>query len=277
VEALIEAGVSEVIVGLVDPNPKVNGQGVAALLEAGIATRTGLLQSEIEKLLAGFVSRVTRGKPFVRLKMACSIDGRIAMSNGQSQWITGRASRADVQRLRARSGAILTGVGTVLADDPSLTVRDAALDTGGRQPLRVVLDDGLRMPLSAEMLALPGNTLIYCNDDGKRQPLVDVGAEVIKLDRADEHVSAAAVFADLAAREINDVLVEAGPTLAGNLISNELVDELVIYQAPHIMGSETIGMFTTPTWTELSDRRALDITDVRRVGDDTRITARLAG
>lgn len=276
-DALIKAGVAEVVVGLMDPNPKVNGQGVAALLEAGIATRTGLLQGETEKLLAGFLRRVTCGKPFVRLKMACSIDGRIAMSNGQSQWITGRAARADVQRLRARSGAIMTGIGTVLADDPSLTVRDAGIDTGGRQPMRVVLDDGLRMPLSAEMLALPGKTLIYCNDDRQRQPLIDVGAEVVEVEKCDGHVSAAAVFADLAAREINDVLVEAGPTLAGNLISNELVDELVIYQAPHIMGSETIGMFTTPTWTELADRRALDITDVRRVGNDTRITARLAG
>jgi len=276
-EALIKAGVAEVVVGLTDPNPKVNGQGIKTLADSGISTRVGLLQGEVEKLLAGFLSRVTRGRPFVRLKMACSIDGCIAMSNGQSQWITGPEARADVQRLRARSGAIMTGIGTVLADDPSLTVRDAALDTGGRQPLRVVLDEGLRMPLSAEMLALPGNTLVYCGNDGKRQALLDAGAEVIKAQKSAGHVSAAAVLADLAAREVNDVLVEAGPALAGNLISNGLVDELVIYQAPHIMGSETLGMFRTPTWTELSDRRAIDISDVRRVGSDTRITARLTG
>ena len=276
-DALISARVAQVVVGMLDPNPKVNGQGVAALNDAGIVTRVGLLQGEVEKLLRGFLSRVTRGRPFVRLKMACSIDGCIAMSNGQSQWITGPEARADVQRFRARSGAIVTGIGTVLADDPSLTVRDASIDTGDRQPLRVVLDDGLRMPLSAEMLALPGVTLIYCSDDRKGHALVDAGAEIIKVDKVDGHVSAAAVLSDLAAREVNDVLVEAGPALAGHLIANELVDELVIYQAPHIMGSETMGMFATPRWTELSDRKALDITDVRRVGTDTRITARITG
>jgi len=276
-DALVAAGIAEVFVGLADPNPKVNGQGIQALVDAGIPTRVGLMQGEVEKLLAGFLSRVTRGRPFVRLKIACSIDGRIAMSNGQSQWITGPEARADVQRLRARSSAIMTGIGTILADDPSLTVRDAAIDTNGRQPMRVVLDRGLRMPLSAEMLALPGDTLIYCSADEKRQPLVDAGAEVIKVEEADGVVSAAAVLADLAAREVNNVLVEAGPELAGNLMSNALVDELVIYQAPHIMGSETMGMFRTPAWTKLSDRKALDITDVRRVGTDTRITARITG
>jgi len=276
-EALIAAGVAEVVVGLEDPNPKVNGQGLEALVKAGIKTRVGLMRGEVTTLLSGFLSRLTRGRPFVRLKMACSIDGCIAMASGESQWITGPEARADVQRLRARSGAILTGIGTVLADDPSFTVRDAALDTHGRQPVRVVLDNGLRMPLSAEMLALPGDTLIYCIDDEKRQPLVDAGAEVIKVDAVDDLVSAAAVLGDLAYRDVNDVLVEAGPTLAGNLISNNLVDELVIYQAPHIMGSETLGMFRTPTWTELSDRMALAITDLRQVGTDTRITARLTG
>jgi diaminohydroxyphosphoribosylaminopyrimidine deaminase/5-amino-6-(5-phosphoribosylamino)uracil reductase len=276
-DALINVGVAQVVVGVLDPNLKVNGQGIAVLNDAGIVTRVGLLQGQVEKLLRGFLSRVTRGRPFVRLKMACSIDGCIAMSNGQSQWITGPEARADVQRFRARSGAIVTGIGTVLADDPSLTVRDASIDTGDRQPLRVVLDDGLRMPLSAEMLALPGVTLIYCSDDRKGHALVDAGAEIIKVDKVDGHVNAAAVLSDLAAREVNDVLVEAGPALAGHLIANELVDELVIYQAPHIMGSETMGMFTTPRWTELSDRKVLDITDVRRVGTDTRITARITG
>jgi len=275
-DALIEAGIAEVVVGLQDPNPIVNGKGVEALAKAGIKVRVGLLQGDVEDLLSGFLSRVSRGRPFVRLKMACSIDGCIAMSNGQSQWITGPEARADVQRYRARSGAIMTGIGTVLADDPSLTVRDAEIENFGKQPLRAVLDHGLRMPLSAEMLALPGNTLIYCGKDKMRQPLIDAGAEVVRVEQSDGLVSAAAVLNDLAAREVNNVLVEAGPALAGNLISNNLVDELVIYQAPHIMGSETIGMFKTPAWTELSDRKALDITDVRQVGTDTRITARLA-
>ena len=277
VQALVAAGVSEVVVALQDPNPEVNGQGLDALQQAGVRTRVGLMEGETAQLLSGFISRMTRGRPFVRLKIACSIDGAIAMLDGQSQWITGPEAREDVQRLRARSGAVMTGIGTVLADDPSLTVRDAAIDTAGRQPIRAVLDNGLRMPLSAEMLALPGATLIYCSDDVARVPLIEAGAEVVRVDAVNGLVSAAAVLDDLASREVNDVLVEAGPTLAGNLLSCGLVDELVIYQAPHIMGSETLRMFNTPTWTELSDRKELTVTDMRQVGNDTRITARISG
>ena len=277
VDALVEARVAEVVIGITDPNPAVNGAGLRALREAGIATRVGLLEDEIAATLAGFLSRVTRGRPFVRLKMACSIDGCIAMANGQSQWITGTEARADVQQLRARSGAIMTGIGTVLADDPSFTVRDPDIDTAGRQPLRVVLDSGLRMPLSAEMLALDGHTLVYCTRDSGRQPLEEAGAEVARTENEDGEVDLGAVLEDLGSREINDLLVEAGPTLAGRLISEGLVDELVIYQAPHIMGSETMGMFRTPSWTELSDRRVLEIIDVTQVGPDSRITARITG
>ncbi len=276
-DALIDAGVAEVVAALEDPHPEVAGRGFAALKSAGLRIRVGLMQTSAEELLSGFLSRVTRGRPFVRMKIAASLDGCIAMSNGESQWISGPVARADVQRLRARSGAIMTGIGTVLADDPSFTVRDASLDTGGRQPLRVVLDNGLRMPLSAEMLVLPGKTLIYCIDDDKQQALVDAGAEVVKVDEDNGLVQIAAVLDDLGARAINDLLVEAGPALAGSLIEKQLVDELVIYQAPHIMGSETMGMFRTPSWVALADRQALEITDVRRVGADTRITARLKG
>jgi len=277
VDALIDAGVATVVVGIQDPNPDVNGRGIEALEKAGIPVRVAVLEEQVAQQLVGFLSRVTTGRPFVRLKMACSIDGCIAMASGQSEWISGPESRADVQRLRARSGAILSGIGTVLADDPSFTVRDPDIDTCGLQPLRVVLDKDLRMPLSAEMLALPGGTLLYCTDDSKRGPLIEVGADIVKVGAADGLVDAAAVLDDLGRRDINDVLVEAGPALAGNLISNDLVDELVIYQAPHIMGSETMGMFRTPTWTELSDRRSLDIIDTCQVGPDTRITARIAG
>lgn len=275
--ALIKAGVAEVVIALADPNPAVNGEGLKALSEAGIHCRTGLMQEEAESLNSGFFKRMTRGTPLVRLKVAASLDGCTAMSSGESQWITGPEARADVQRLRARSGAIMTGIGTVLADDPSLTVRDATLNTGGRQPLRVVLDSKLRMPLSAEMLASAGKTLVYYTQDGKSEALLQAGAKVIKVDAVDRRVDAAAVLRDLAAREVNDVLVEAGPELAGSLIAAELVDELVIYQSPHIMGSETKGMFTTPTWTRLADRKSVHIIDTRRVGTDTRITARLTG
>ena len=273
-EALVQAGVAKVVIGLGDPNPEVDGRGIEILEAAGIEVQTGVLTDPIQRQLEGFLSRVTRGRPFVRLKMACSLDGCIAMASGESQWITGPEARADVQRLRARSGAIMTGIGTVLADDPSLTVRDPDIDTRGRQPLRVVLDSRLRMPLSAEMLALPGQTIVYCTSDADQRSLVGAGAEVAKVGRRDGRVDARQVLEDLGARGINEVLVEAGPELAGALISDDLVDELVIYQAPHIMGSETRGMFTTPAWTALSDRRALDIIHTCQVGPDTRITAR---
>lgn len=274
-EALIAAGVGEVVVGLRDPDPRVDGAGIAALERAGIRVRAGLMEASVRALMPGFIRRVTAGRPFVRLKIAASLDGRTAMANGQSQWITGAAARTDVQRLRARSGAVMTGIGTVLADDPSLTVREAGIDTGGRQPLRVVLDNGLRMPLAAEMLALPGATLVYCIDDRRRGPLEEAGALVVRVPERGGQVDPAAVLADLAGRDVNEVLVEAGPTLSGCLIETGVVDELVIYQAPHIMGSETLGMFATPAWTELAQRRGLEILDVRRVGADTRVTARL--
>ncbi len=199
------------------------------------------------------------------------------MSGGESQWITGEAARADVQRLRARSGAVMTGIGTVLADDPSLTVRDPALDTDGLQPLRVVMDSRLRMPPSARMLSLPGTTLVYCCAGADGAALTAAGAEVATVDGDGASASLAAALRDLAKREINDLLVEAGPALAGSLLAQNLVDELVIYQAPHIMGSETQSMFRTPAWTRLADRRKLNITDVRCVGNDTRITALLTG
>ena len=276
-DALIAAGIAEVVIGLKDPNPAVDGQGVKKLEAAGITVRAGVLADQVAEQLSGFLNRVTRGRPLVRLKTASSLDGRIAMASGESQWITGPEARADVQRLRARSGAVMSGVGTVLADDPSFTVRDPDIDTRGRQPLRVILDRTLRMPLSAEMLALPGQTLIYCCDDRGSEPLIEAGAEVIVVDELGDFVNARTVLEDLGRREINDVLVEAGPSLAGYLVENDLVDELVIYQAPHIMGSETIGMFSTPSMTALADRRLLDIIDTRRVGPDTRITARFKG
>lgn len=274
--ALIEAGVAEVVIAMQDPFSRVRGNGRAALEAAGIVVRTGLMANSAAKLNAGFLSRVQRGWPYVRLKVGASLDGAIAMASGESQWITGPEARADVQRLRARSGAILTGIGTVLADDPALNVRHENLDTAGRQPLRAILDSGLRMPLTSGMLARPGKTVVYCIDDAGRQPLIDAGADVVKVKADNAHVDVAAVLADLAAREINDVLVEAGPTVSGYLLSRKLVDELVIYQAPHIMGSETMSMFRTPEWTALSNRLSVEIADLRRVGQDIRITVRVA-
>jgi len=272
-EALIKAGVGRVVAAMQDPHDKVAGKGLEMLSDAGVDVELGLMRSAAEALNAGFVSRVTRNRPFVRVKVAASIDGATAMKNGESQWITGPGARADVQRLRARAGAVMTGIGTVLADDPSLNVRSEDIDTRGLQPLRVVLDSRLRMPASARMLTLPGQTLVCCAGGQDDTGLVEAGAEVAAYRADGERVDVATVLEDLANREVNDVLVEAGPGLTGSLLEKDLVDELVIYQAPHIMGSETRPMFETPSWTTLADRRGLEIRDVSQVGDDTRITA----
>jgi diaminohydroxyphosphoribosylaminopyrimidine deaminase/5-amino-6-(5-phosphoribosylamino)uracil reductase len=272
-DALIEAGIAQLVVAHEDPNPKVDGKGIERLQDAGVTVRSGLMRREANQLVAGFLSRIERGRPRVQLKIACSLDGRIAMANGQSQWITGVEARSDVQRLRARAGAIMTGIGTVLADDPSLTVREAKLNPYDRQPLRVVLDSDLRMSPQAKMLALAGETVVFCSTDAGAEGLTNAGAEVVSVNGRDGLLDLSLVLQELAGRGVNDLLVEAGPTIAGQLLEQDLVDEFVIYQAPHILGSETMGMFSTPSWNELADRQTLVITDVAQVGNDTRITA----
>jgi diaminohydroxyphosphoribosylaminopyrimidine deaminase/5-amino-6-(5-phosphoribosylamino)uracil reductase len=247
------------------------------LADAGIQVDDGLMQSAALQLNRGFLKRISAQRPFVRLKLAASIDGAIAMATGESQWITGPAARADVQRQRARCGAVMTGIGTVLADDPSLNVRAADIDTGGLQPLRVVVDSRLRMPLAASMLTLPGKTLICCAGDPDTRGLKDTNAEVMAFPAHHDRVELDAVLAELAARGVNDVLVEAGPGLAGHLLEQRLIDEVLIYQAPSIMGSQTMGMVKTLSMSLLAHRKTLTITDVRRIGSDTRITATLAG
>ena len=273
--ALIKAGVSKVIAAIEDPYPEVAGRGLQSLEAAGVTTGVGLMRSAAEALNAGYLLRVTRNRPLVRVKVAASLDGAIAMKGGESQWITGAEARLDVQHMRARSGAIMTGIGTVLADDPSLNVRQRELSAPDLQPLRVVLDSHLRMPVTARMLALPGTTLVCCAAGHEAPTLERAGAEVRVFAGAAGTVDVPTVLEDLARRSINVLLVEAGPRLTGHLLENQLVDELVIYQAPHIMGSETTGMFQTPGWHTLADRKALEISDVRRVGGDTRITARV--
>ena len=273
-EALVAAGVSAVVVAMEDPNPQVAGAGLEILRAAGIEVRSGLMQETARSLNEGFVSRVSRGRPFVRLKMAASLDGGTAMASGESQWITGEAARRDVQRLRASSGAILTGVTTVLADDPSLTVREESIATGDAQPIRVIVDSNLRTPATAKMLSLPGKTIIFCIDDSNAQALAATGVMVIAVSAKAGRPDLQAVLHELGALAVNDLLVESGPTLAGSLLMAGLVDELVIYQAPHMMGSESRGMATTPEWQELEQRLALEIADVRKIGNDLRITAR---
>lgn len=270
--ALIEAGIARVVYAVDDPSPHTAERGRRLLEEAGIEVADGLLAAEAARLNEGFLSRIRRGRPFVRLKVAAGLDGGTAMRSGQSRWITGDAARLDVQRLRAECGAILTGVGTVLADDPSLTVRHGPVIE--RQPLRAVVDSSLRTPPEARMLALPGKTVIFCTDDGRRSTLEAAGATVQQVEAEGGRVALDSVLRHLGTLGVNDLLVEAGPVLAGGLLAARLVDELVIYQAPHIMGSETRGMFATPGWTSLEDRARFEILDLRRVGSDLRTVAR---
>jgi len=273
-QALIKAGVSRVVAAMTDPNPRVAGKGINDLLLAGIRVDHGLLQAEAEHLNPGFISRMTRERPYVRIKLASSLDGRTALSSGESKWITGEAARADVQRWRARSSAILTGVGTVLADNPSLTVRDLDI---GRQPLRVVVDGHLSMPPDAQLLTLPGKTLVVTASDNSdyAEALLAAGAEVMVLRAGPEQVDLAGLMSDLAQREVNELLVEAGATLCGAILDAGLVDEILVYLAPHLLGGSARGMFTIPALGSMKERREFEISDVRAIGKDWRIIAHL--
>ena len=269
-DALIAAGVARVVCAMQDPNPLVAGQGIARLRAAGIEVECGLMEAAAQELNVGFVSRMSRGSPWVRSKIAASLDGRTALANGASQWITGSAARQDVQHLRARSCAVLTGIGTVLADDPQLNVRIAT----ERQPLRVVLDSTLRMPPAARMLQ-SGKVLVCTasRDADKRAALERQGVEVLLLADASGRVDLQAVLRELARRGINEVLVEAGRELNGALLQAGLVDELVLYLAPQLLGDAARGMADLGELLRLEQRVELAWRDVRRVGDDLRITA----
>jgi len=274
-DALIGARVRRVVAAMPDPNPAVAGKGFAALTGAGIAVEVGSMQAPAAALNPGFISRMARARPYVRIKLAASLDGRTALADGTSRWITGEAARADVQQWRARSSAIMTGIGTVLADDPALTVR--AFDIG-RAPLRVVVDTRLRTPTTAQVLRPPGRTLIATasTDRERVRALTGAGAEVVACGRDGARVELAALLGELAQREVNELLVEAGPTLCGALVERRLVDEIVAYIAPHIMGDGARAMFHLPALAGMSERIALDITEVRAIGADWRIIAKVA-
>jgi len=270
-EALLAAGVARVIAAMSDPNPRVAGSGLELLRNNGIEVGVGLMEAQARELNPGFISRMERGRPWVRVKIAASLDGRTALANGVSQWITGEAARHDVQRWRARSCAILTGIGTVLADNPQLTVRDFDI---GRQPLRVVVDSQLRTPSSAH-ITQDGNTLLVtAADSAKADTLRAAGAEVLVLPGMDGRVDLSALLKELARREINEVLVEAGAELNGALLQAGLVDELLLYYAPTLLGDAAHGMFALPQFSEMSQRVELDILSLDRVGQDIRIRAR---
>ncbi len=273
VDALIEAGVVRVVAAMPDPNPLVAGQGLAKLAAAGIAVASGLLAAEAHELNIGFVSRMTRGRPWLRLKVAASLDGKTALNNGVSQWITGPAARRDAHIWRARSCAVLTGIGTVKDDNPRLTVREVPTT---RQPLRVVIDSRLETPLDAAVLE-GGNVLIAAAQDNDRAAdLRARGAEIVILPNAQGKVELAYLLQELGRRGINEVLAEAGTRLNGSLLREGCVDELLIYQAPILLGDAARGMFGLAEITDLAGARRLNIIERRVVGADCRIRARLA-
>jgi diaminohydroxyphosphoribosylaminopyrimidine deaminase/5-amino-6-(5-phosphoribosylamino)uracil reductase len=270
-DALAAAGVGRVVAAMRDPNPRVSGSGFEVLRAAGVAVESGLLEAEARALNVGFVARMTRGRPWLRMKIAASLDGRTALANGASQWITGAEARADGHRWRARACAILTGIGTVKDDDPRLNVR--GLDTP-RQPLRIVVDSRLELPLSARVLE-GGNVLVVAalNDAARADALRARGAEVVLLPDPSGKVPLAGLAAELARRELNEVHVEAGFRLNGSLLAAGLVDELLVYLAPSVLGDASRGMFNLRAAASLDERVRLRFTETCMIGEDLRLRA----
>jgi diaminohydroxyphosphoribosylaminopyrimidine deaminase/5-amino-6-(5-phosphoribosylamino)uracil reductase len=265
-EALARAGVGRVVAAVRDPHPEAGGGG-AALAAAGIRFEHGVLEEAARELNIGFFSRLTRGRPWVRMKIAATLDGRTALADGRSQWITGAAARADGHRWRARACAILTGAGTVRADDPQLTVRDVAT---ARQPLRVVVDSRLETPPQARVLR-DGGALVYCAVPAPREL---AGAAVVVLPNPRGKVDLPGMLKDLAQRGVNELHVEAGVRLNGSLLREGCVDELLVYLNPSLLGDGAQGMFDLPPFDTLEARPKLALRGVERVGDDLRILAR---
>ena len=266
-EALVNVGVARVVAAMRDPNPLVAGGGIDMLTLAGIDAAVGLMEAEARALNPGFISRMMRQRPWVRLKTASTLDGKTALANGSSQWITGEAARADVQRLRARACAILTGSGTVLADNPRMNVRDFDI---GRQPLRVIVDSALRTP--AEAAILPALVACHHADPVTRAALEAAGAEVVELPGHDGRVDLAALLRLLAQRGVNEVHVEAGAALNGALLAAGWVDEWVAYMAPMAVGDDARGLFARPPLVSLADAARFKLADVRQIGGDLRLT-----
>lgn len=271
-EALIAAGVAEVIVAQTDPNPAVNGSGIARLEAAGIVCRSGLMHDPARALNPGFLSRMERGRPWVRVKLAQSLDGRTALANGKSHWITGAAARQDVQRWRARADVILTGVETILADDPSLNLRLAGVD---RQPLRVIADSRWRTPVNARTLQLHGRVVVAGRQDLPIPAQLQRAAECLPLPAAaNGRVSLTALLRELAGREVNEIHVEAGATLCGALYQERLVDELLLYQAPCLLGEAGRPTFVLGALERMEQRPGLTLLERVSVGEDLRMRYR---
>jgi len=270
--ALIAAGITRVVAAMQDPNPQVSGRGLAVLRDTGIAVDCGVLEREAQELNVGFVSRMTRGRPWLRLKVAASLDGKTALENGTSQWITGPQARQDGHRWRARACAILSGIGTVRSDDPRLDVRGIETE---RQPLKVIVDSRLELPLDARLLTNGGVLVACARDDEKRSAaLCERGVESVCLPGVDDKVDLHALMIELGRRGINEVHVEAGARLNGALLSAGLVDEFLIYLAPCLVGHAARGLFDVPALASLDGKPQLAIRDLRQVGSDIRILAR---
>ena len=271
-DALVAAGVGRVVMAMRDPNPLVTGAGAARLETAGIVVEAGLRAAEAHELNIGFVARMTRGRPWLRMKVAVSLDGRTALADGRSQWITGEAARADGHAWRKRAGAVLTGVGTVRDDDPRLDVRHVKT---ARQPLRVVVDSRLETPPEARIVAPPGQVLLYAaiDDSTRRRALEARGVEIALLPSPAGKVDLAAMLADLGARGINELHVEAGEKLNASLLAAGLVDELLVYVAPSLIGTGR-GLAALGPIAGLDDKLAFEFTHVDRIGDDLRLQLR---
>lgn len=270
-DALVNAGVSRVVVAMQDPNPLVAGNGIVRLQSQGIAVAVGVCETQARALNPGFIQRMTQQRPYVRLKVAASLDGGTALGNGRSQWITSAAARKDVHHWRAQSCAVVTGIASILQDDSSLTVRDVNTP---RQPLRVIVDSQLRIPIDAKVLQ-DGNALVaYAQGDAAKLEILQVmGVRTLQAVNAQGQVDLAALMQALTALPCNEVLIEAGATLNGAFMQSGLVDELLLYYAPKLMGNTARGMFALPELAQMSDVHDLNILDVRQFGQDIRIQA----
>lgn len=273
-DALISAGIKRVVAAIADPNPKVSGQGLARLISAGIEVDCPLLEESAHEMNIGFFKRMRTGKPWVRLKVAASLDGKTALHNNQSQWITGESARADGHHWRARACAILTGIGTLLEDDPQMTVRAIEVT---RQPLRIIVDSKLQTPTAAKALRNPcaGGVLIV---HAIRKPehearLIAAGAQLLYLPNSGGKVDLSELLLELGRREINELHIEAGSKLNGSLIQENCVDELLIYFAPSLLG-DARGMFDLPVLNDLAQKRQLRFHQVQQIGADLRVLAR---
>lgn len=268
-DALVKAGIKRAFIAIEDPNPQVAGNGIARLRQAGIEVEVGYLAEQAALLNRGFFSRMSDNKPYIRSKIAMSLDGRTAMASGESKWITGPEARQDVQKLRAQSCAIVTGIGTVLADDPELTVRpeDWYPLQSVRQPHRVVVDSQLQIPETARILAVPGATTVLTTvvQSGSALPIVTLAA-------SDDQVDLVQLHTWLVQQQLNEVLIEAGSVLNGTLLQAGLIDEIIVYMAPKLMGDSAKGLFHLPALTQMADTIALTIEDVRAIGQDWRLT-----